>query len=589
MNKKTVKRVVSLALCSLLIGSLSACGGTSGGKNNHNNKYGKVYDETKTQLNVFTYKAGYGDEWLYKLEDDFEEAYKDYVFEDGKKGVQVWHEGDMVAYTSDTLKQAKYDIYFLENSDYVSLKNGHALMEITSAVTETNTDGKTIASKLTEQQQNYYGGSEATKKYYGVPSYAGSYGIIYNVELFEKKNLFVSAEYNPEDPESPFMAYEASDTTAKSKGPDGKTGVINGIDYSLDDGLPATYDEFFRLCDVIASMGKTPICWPGKYRDQHVTFLMDTLIAEYEGLNQELLNYSFDGKATNLIKMETLEINNEESDDFSFENDIKFETEELDITYDNASEISRQAGNVYGIEFIKQLIADASYYDKNKAFSATFEHTDNQQDFIMYGTELSTEKRDIAMLVDGPWWTAESAEIFEGMAKRGGEKYSVMNRKFGWMPLPKATKAKVGENSIFADELNALLCVSSSIKESLQEAALKFVQFANTDEQLVQFTQITGTVKGFKYSLTDEQKSKLSPFAKSVVSQWERSDFLTYIADNSFFNTHRTDLVPIAEHKYKSENNTKTPLGYFEIHSTDSAKLYFGNMYNFMKGKLANV
>ena len=35
----------------------------------------------------------------------------------------------------------------------------------------------------------------------------------------------------------------------KSVGPDGKTGVIDGVDYRLDDGLPSSLLEFIAICD----------------------------------------------------------------------------------------------------------------------------------------------------------------------------------------------------------------------------------------------------------------------------------------------------------------------------------------------------
>lgn len=79
-----------------------------GGSSEHN----KAYDPTKTQVQVFTYNAGFKDEWLWQLEADFEEANKDTVYEEGKKGVQIHHEGAMKQFSSDDIKNSNFDVFF---------------------------------------------------------------------------------------------------------------------------------------------------------------------------------------------------------------------------------------------------------------------------------------------------------------------------------------------------------------------------------------------------------------------------------------------------------------------------------------------
>ena len=68
MKKTFLKKAMSLALCALLVAPAAACnlGGSNGGEE---------VDETKTQLNVFHYFAGFGDAWLLELADNFEKEY----------------------------------------------------------------------------------------------------------------------------------------------------------------------------------------------------------------------------------------------------------------------------------------------------------------------------------------------------------------------------------------------------------------------------------------------------------------------------------------------------------------------------------
>ena len=110
MRKLFFKRLVSAILAFSVIASVCACRGDSGVGNNK-----KKYDPNKTQIQVFVYLAGYGDDWLYSLENAFEKKYADRSFEDGKTGVQVWHTGDMKDFNATEMQQSKYDIFFLEN------------------------------------------------------------------------------------------------------------------------------------------------------------------------------------------------------------------------------------------------------------------------------------------------------------------------------------------------------------------------------------------------------------------------------------------------------------------------------------------
>ncbi len=259
----------------------------------------KPYDDTKTQVRIWTYNAGFKDEWLYQLEADFEEANKDTVYEAGKKGVQVRHEGAMKEWSSDDIKNSNFDVFFMEGGDYYAWRQSGALEDITSLVTSNSAyDNKTIRSKMNDKQIAYFGGvtgEGVQEKYYALPHYKGAMGLIYNVEIFDEYGFYIS--------DSETTSLISASNPNKSKGPDGKTGKENGIDYSMDDGLPATYDEFFYLCGQMLKRGVTPFMLPGTYSDYYINILYNALVTEYEGIDQMELNMSFKGNATDLIKL----------------------------------------------------------------------------------------------------------------------------------------------------------------------------------------------------------------------------------------------------------------------------------------------
>ena len=122
-----------------------------------------------------------------------------------------------------------------------------------------------MPSKLNQQQQDNLA---VDGKYYALPHYETYMGVSYDVSLFESKLLYFSA--NPDNGNNGFIT---SKTEKRSMGPDGKTGVQNGIDYSLDDGLPSTYEEFFKLCDYMVVRNVTPFVWPGSAAESYTVSL----------------------------------------------------------------------------------------------------------------------------------------------------------------------------------------------------------------------------------------------------------------------------------------------------------------------------
>ena len=536
MRKWLSKVVASVLACSSLL-SIAACGGGNGGGNANFSEFlesvggngggatEKVIDLTKTQLLVQNYTAGFGDEWLYDLENRFEEAYKDVSYEDGKKGVQVWHNGDMKVFNAQDVISGNTDIYFMEGASYYALtKVDGALEELTDIVVNPNADdnGKTILSKLTQQQKSFYGKTttDGDAKYYAIPHYEGGWGLIYNKELFDAKGYYFADVAVGEQ-----CRLIENATETKGKGPDGVAGTS-------DDGLPRTYEEFFYLCDEIAVRGDIPVCWSGQYREHYLTALLNTLVAEYCGLEQMELNLTFEGEAEELVVFD-------EDGAIVYENG-EIKTERVTITQSNGYDIARQAGKYYALEFLHRLMTTDGYMYKKNAFNSTHSHTAAQENFLKNGTTLSSDKASYAMLVDGPWWEAEADAVFDLMGMQESQ-YAKQNRDFAWMPLPKATEAKVGSKNIYIDTLNALTFVKSGLGPRKQ-AALDFVRFSATDASLVRFTQITGALKSFNYTLNEEQKSGMSSFAKSVIAYKANADLFVMNSGSDFYVTNASAL-----------------------------------------------
>ena len=237
----------AIKLGSVLLGGVMASGialsmaGCSNG--------GIKIDDTKTQLYVFSYNGGVGNEWFDHTIESFEAKYADVSFEDGKLGVQVIPDKQKDAGTSmvDSFKNKNIDVVFNETVRYNEWVTKGNLKDISDIVLgENELDGnKRIVDKIPEDKKAALTAKDG--KYYALPHYEAFRGVVYDVDLFKQKKLYFAADRSVDD-------FILTDNATKSAGPDGKTGTY-------DDGLPATYTEFWQLCDKMVASNVIPFIW----------------------------------------------------------------------------------------------------------------------------------------------------------------------------------------------------------------------------------------------------------------------------------------------------------------------------------------
>ena len=268
--KKLFTKILCFVLSIACVFTATACG--------DNKNQGEKIDETKTQLFVGLVSNGYGKSWLEAAERRFEEKYADYQGENGKQGVQIII--DNVAYGGtliSSIQNVRAQVIFTGETVLSNWASAGHMVNIDSMVKSslsTLTDGKetgSIESKMTEDVQALY---KYNGQYYALPYVTSSFGLSYDKDMFARNNIYLAAA----DPD--FGDYSASGDavggydfvdgqmfTVKSSGPDGVAG-------NEDDGLPATYDQFFAVCAEIKTVtGVNPIPWGGRVEDYIKSFL----------------------------------------------------------------------------------------------------------------------------------------------------------------------------------------------------------------------------------------------------------------------------------------------------------------------------
>ena len=504
-------RLTAIILVCAFIASAFGCGGKPG-----ESGYGEAIDENRTQIYISHYNGGVGNAWFKPLKERFETAYADYEL-NGKKGVQLLMSNHKTRGSQEisSVSASQMDVFFSDGFDYYEGLSKNLFLDISDAVNATNSDGKKIIDKLNPEQQRYY---NYNGKYYALPHYAYYGGLTYNVDLFEDELLYFSSN------KSVNGGFITSLDDAKSAGPDGKTGTY-------DDGLPATYDEFFKLCDRMVDQDVIPFTWSGTYGKAYFNSLFARLFATYEGKEQAMLNFSYNGTANHLV------------DEIKSDGTVVLK-EPTQITLDNGYEIYSTAGRYYALKFVERIFSDRNYYDFNNVNNGTDSHTDAQTRYVL--SSYDSAKQSIAFFVDGTYWENEAYDVGAFSTLNNLYKVTREQTRFAYMPMPKIDESHIGEKDVLVESGSSLMFINANVQTRCPEKIellKEFVKFANTDESLVEFVVSTNSFKALDYDLSEADEAKLSYFTKTVLNARRNGEIVYPYDNNAKFVNNKSSLA----------------------------------------------
>lgn len=511
---KKVLKIFSLLLSTLvgLIFTTSCGSGGIGG--------GSTIDKNRTQLNVGIYDGGTGADSAYALAKRFEAKYADYSFEEGKKGVQVvivpGVYGDGLAYN---IEELEVDVFFGTSANANNLASRGLLTDITDVYespmsydfvtgqTDPNGSSMLLKDKIRSDLSGYYQNDE-TGNYYGYPSSSTYYGLIYDIDLFEEENLYFAKN----------GGFVTSPTDERSAGPDGN------FETTYDNGLPATYDQFFVLCDQMLLKHITPVMWGGTVQE-YVNSLLTALAADCDGKEQTELNYSYSGTATTLIS--------------SFANGKPILAPAEQITAQNGYKLYNTQGRYYALKFLEKLLSNPNYYNSADATNTAFEHTMAQDTYLL--SKYGDVRQRTAMLVEANWWQKEALGTFMDMEAANGSQDSVYSRRFGMLPLPKPTQEKVGEPYTILERCVGDGFVNGNVPTYKLNLAKSFVQFSFTDESCAEYLQINSLVLPAQFDIGNAY-DKLTPWGKTSYEISNNVIMATMYSKSKIMQNYSTDL-----------------------------------------------
>lgn len=530
------KKLFVLASAAILAAAgVTACGGKATGPKE---------DKTKANISVMTFDGGVGKAWLEKAARRFEEIYKNSTeFQEGRVGVQVNIQASANCGGDSLLNGGlTKDIYFTENVDYINMVNKGYLEDITDVMTTPLTtygENKTIISKI---DSNFAAFLNRSNKYYAVPFYDAFYGFVYDVDLFYEESLFLDRQGGFTNVDSNF-----------SYGPDGQPGTY-------DDGLPATYAEFDTL---LAQMRDNEIT-PFVTSDRGKGYMMRTLTnywANHEGLDKMMVNYTFNG-TVDVVKSVS---------------EGAVTTESKAITFDNGSELQKQPGKYYALDFGKNILLDGHGTSNYRNLT---QHTEAQKLFVN-GKYSSSP---MAMIAEGSWWENEAVDAFTKL-----EKDHHPHGNYALMPIPHVSSDLIGNIQTILSQNTSYGFVNTNTQN--MSLAKEFMKFLHTDAELSKFTAQTSMTRALNYEIAQEDQATITTYGKSLLNV-KKTNNIIYPVSNLPKVINASTYFKTDTWAWTSEINGNAyndPIICFEKHANFTVEQYFNGLYKFFNDRWASI
>ena len=506
MMKRVGVTLAALLMAVSVAFGATACTGRQG-------EYEEEVDTDRLQLYVSNYDGGFGTDWLRDIKEAFEAEYADTSFDGGKTtGVQIMIDPNKDKGYQLNFSTSGNDIFFAEEVRYYENVMNGDFLDITDVVQEVCAQ-EGVSLKSAQEKGLQYNG-----KYYALPHYETFSGIVYDKDLFNDKSLYIAAD--------------GSYTNASgdlSAGPD-------GVKPSYDDGLPATMEEFFDLCNYMKTIaGVTPFILSGEHAAKYSANFVNRVAAAYDGKAITEARYSFAAEDIAYVTENSVK---EDGSVLGY----AYETATADITNANGYLLMRTPGRLYGLSFLEKLI-DGDYFDAT-SLSGTTTHLNAQENYI----NSKLKNAPVAMLMDGNWWENEATvnDAFtrsEQLYLDAGKKE---NRHFGVMPIPTKIDENDanpnGDSDTAIDMYTSYAFIRADIDPVKVDAAKTFLKFCYTAENLEKFTATTGVARAMNYNVSDATLENMTSYSQDVWNMHLSGSIVTQVSENKLYYENMSDF-----------------------------------------------
>ena len=498
-----MKKLLCMLLTVLMVIPSVACFGT----------VEEELDSTKTHIFVKVFNGGMGTEWMEDLKNQFNSVNDKYdivaryekqtsadILAEIERGKPS---GDIYLSTSLDFQSGIYMNYFEDLSDILNVKpDGES--------------GRTVKQKIRDYDEWKMMASKYGQGLYILPHTDAILGMVFDYKLFVENEWLTYAD---EDDIAALTAQGITFTQRSGKllfesatgkvnyaqgdiilkpGKDGKYGTY-------DDGQPKTVAEFDNMIREITQGNKKAksFVYSGMY-DTYLNEIVVSAMAQYMGIDLYKSYYYYDSKGAAMPM---------------------HDGSSAVINLDNGYKVFNCEGLYQGLSFATKYFNDRSNVYKKSFSTTSYSHTDAQDSFLL---GYKNEQGFPAMLCDGTWWENEAKPEFESIVKEGNADRGYGKREYRYMLIPEISgQALPVDQTVFnSSEIGGLVVVKQEDSEKLAKIK-EFIALTLKDENLAKFTELTGTMKNYDYSLTSEQLNNMTPFARNCYEMYKDTEHIT--------------------------------------------------------------
>ncbi len=501
--RKQFRKIATIALAGV-VGStgIAAFAGCS-------DPYGNM-----TQLSIHYYNGGLGSDWINESIADFEEMFKDTSFEAGKTGVKILLTADKSMdelATSISTGADKADILYTSESGVVELLNTEGILyDTTEMATEKvyNADGEVTLNAAGDGFEIVENGESMYDRMH--PYYQDAYNLAGTQWATNEGDVSFSLLPYEDTVAGIILDYDLYEELYNKYYNAGQIGEMTGYKYEGDSvAMPGTWDEFFDLLSAMRTIDA------GRYSgfmysvDYYTPSIESAVIADVDGTDEGV---------TDPTQYSGYRMYTTYTGTYDFGGELGVQT----ITPDNAYLLTQTDGYRQMVEVAVRLFEHGSNgsenYDNGVMNNPTYSTA--QANFVM--SKISTTAPRILAIMEGDWFENEARATFNSMGVTNAEN-AYGKRRFRLMPVPHATAEEVadgktykvgGFSSGYPIILNAKTLEGNEAKEKV---AKLWIQFTHSDSQMNVFTKWSGSVRPYLYDVTEDTKSQMTPFAKSIL------------------------------------------------------------------------
>ena len=420
----------------------------------------------KKAINVSLYFGEFGSDWLKKIASDFNEiTTSDYY-------VNVTDHKNLSATVAvDIRTGTDQDVFIGHDANYQSLYDGEYLEDLTDLLSEKPDGGMTVREMITDYDL-WEKVAVKNGKTYAIPFDLSPMGLVFDYDRFKENGWLIT---------------DADGSISAGK---------DGIKGTYDDGQPTTWEEFDAMLAKISLKTNDIFSYMGSTHPEYVNNIVYAYMAQYMGEDnyRKFIEHDTNGEEVKL----------DDGTMASFGIDDGYKA----VTMDG---VKKSFG------FLSDYLANSSYVAARTLTDGSFNVNNSHVAFL---------EEESVFLVEGNWWENGSKSLIESRVKYGGKPFGEADYRYMMIPAIEGQSSAADQSYVFSQTGGSIVVPKNKDAEKVK-AIKEFLVYMLKNENLTRSTLETGLLWNYKYTISDEDKAKMTKFGKNVYEMFNDDEHVT--------------------------------------------------------------